>query len=214
MNPEATSAPEKADPAAVFASAMSLWSACQKCAEREHLNLSEIHNGMDQLMRLAMRIGDQFETWAGTHIDFKEISDVWPHLLEEKFGEACMDSIALQDLTFFDDRDCLRVAMRLQLPVILDGKLPVPVDVIAPNPEPNSPFKKYRIQTVRDSEDGDVVVYTFADDPFDTDFGEPFFGLYGVFEDGTVEHIADRDTFSEAIALAKKIVPGLEFSAI
>jgi len=70
----------------------------------------------------------------------------------------------------------------------------------------------FRIQTVRNStEDGDPTPYSFADDPFDESFGKPYFGLYGVLEDGTLEHIADRRTYSEALSLAKKLVPGIDF---
>ncbi len=201
------------DPAAVFAMASSLWSACHERARCEELNLSEAYNGIDELMRVVMRIANQFEAWACAHVNFDETTDVWPYLLEDKFGATCIDAVGLTALASFGDRDCLRVAMRLQLPVILDDQLPVPVDVSAPNPEPNSPFRMYRIQTVRDSDDGDVVVYNFGSEPFDDEFSEPFFGLYGIYEDGIVEHIADRDTYLEALSLAKKIAPGIEFQS-
>jgi hypothetical protein len=36
--------------------------------------------------------------------------------------------------------------------------------------------------------------------------------LSGVNEDGTVEHIADRRTYSEILSLAKKLAPKVEFS--
>jgi len=167
---------------------------------------------MDELMRVVMRIANQFETWSCHHVDFKEISDVWPYLLEDKFGEACIDVMSPTGLNAFDDSDCFWVAMRLGLPIIRDGKLPVPCDVIADNPMANSPFRKFRIQTVRnENEDGDVVPYTMDSEPFDENFGEPYFGLYGVFEDGILEHIADRKTYSEAVSLAKKLVPEINF---
>jgi hypothetical protein len=56
------------DPAAVFASALSLWQASQNRASKEQLNLSECYNGMDQFLREIMRIANQFEAWACLHI--------------------------------------------------------------------------------------------------------------------------------------------------
>lgn len=167
---------------------------------------------MDELMRVVMRIANRFETWSCQHIDFDEMDAVWPYLLEDKFGEACLDAMSPINLAAFNDLDCLRVAMRLHLPIIQDGNLLVPCDVIADNPMPNSPFRKFRIQTVRNEneEDGGVVPYTMDDEPVHENFGEPYFGIYGVYEDGIVEHIADRKTYSEALSLIKKLVPEID----
>ena len=212
MDTKTSSATDQFDPAAVFAAALSVWDACHQYAEKNHCNLSEIFNGIDQLMRVAMGLANRFERWSCEHVDFNELTDVWPYLLEDKFGDACLTIAPPKILESFDDSDCLRVAMRLRLPLILDDKLPVPVDVTAQNPTPNSSFRAYRIQTVRNSnEDGDVSAYTWGDEPFDDDFSEPFFGLYGVCADNMVEHIADRRTYSDAVSLAKKLVPGIEF---
>jgi hypothetical protein len=204
------------DPAAVFASALSLWEVCQKSAVADSkLNLSECYNGMDQFMRELMRIANQFETWACQHIDFNELNDIWPYLLEDKFGETCLAVLSPSILMQFDDSDCLRVAIHLELPVILDDKLPIPIDVRAANPMLESPFRAFRIQTIRDFlEDGDAVPYTAGDEPFDDEFGKPYFGFYGVGEDGKLEHIADRQTYAEALSLARKIAPGVLFPAV
>ncbi len=140
------------------------------------------------------------------------MNDVWPYLLEDKFGETCLAIFSPGNLAQFDDSDCLRVAMSMRLPVILDDKLPVPIDVTALNPASGSPFRKFRIQTVRDSiEDGDTKPYSVDDEPFDEEFGRPYFGLYGVGDGGKVEHIADRKTYSEAVRLAEKLAPGVAF---
>lgn len=211
MNAKSSTTNYGNDPAAEFAAAVSLWTACHKYADKNRCNLSETFNGIDQLMRTAMSIANRFERWSCQHIDFEEITDVWPYLLEDKFGKACLDLAPPEVLESFDDRDCLRVALRMRLPVKPNDKLPVPVDVTAPNPTPNSPFRKFRIQTIRISdEEGDVSAYTWDDDPFDGEL--PYFGLYGVYEDETVEHIADRQTYSEILCLAKKLVPAVEFS--
>jgi len=95
---------------------------------------------------------------------------------------------------------------------MLDDKLTIPVDVIAPNPIGGTGFREFRIQTVRDSlEDGDTVLFVADDDPFDEEFGERYFGLYGVSEDGKLEHIADRKTYGEALILARKLAPEIAF---
>ena len=68
-----TKAPQ-ADPAAVFASAHSLWQACHEAAENDpSLNLSDVFNGMDEMMREVMRIGDLFENWACMHVVFEQL---------------------------------------------------------------------------------------------------------------------------------------------
>jgi hypothetical protein len=216
MTTETESATVLPDPAAVFASALSLWQACRKhAADTAKLNPSECYNGMDQFMRELMRVGDQFEAWACSHVDFKELDDVWPYLLEDKFGETCLAVLSPGALARFDDSDCLRVAIRLRLPVILDDKLPVPIDLSAHNPVSGPGFRAFRIQTVRDSvEDGDPTPYTADDEPFDEEFGHPYFGLYGVGEDGKLEHIADRRTYAEALSLAQKLAPGVAFPTV
>lgn len=210
MNNEDTESP---DPAAVFASALSLWQECQKQAKSDRtINFSAGYNGFDEFMRQIMRVANQFESWACAHVNFNEISDVWPYLLQDKFGQQCLSAILPTGLAAFGESDCLRIAMRLRLPILQDEKLPLPVDLIAPNPLANSPFKKFRIQSVRNHIDGDdVSPYTWDDEPFDENFDVSYFALYGVGEDGLLEHIADRTTCAEAVNLALKIAPGIDF---
>ncbi len=201
---------EEPDPAAVFACALSLWEAVNKYAAGERLNLSEIYNGTDQLMREVMRIANQFETWACRHVAFDGIDEVWPYLLQDRFGDTCLDVVLPSTLTVFDESDCLRIAIGLHLPITLDDKLPLPIDVRASNPVTGSSFREYRIQTVRTClKDGEVAPFTAEDEPLDEEFGSPYFGLYGVAENGLLEHIADRSTYSDALALAQKLAPGV-----
>ena len=204
---------EQPDPAAVFGGALSLWHECKKPSKAsERVNLSECYNGGDEFMRVVMRVATRFEEWASLHIAFDEFDDVWPYLLEDKFGAACVSITGAESLDKFDDRDCLRVALHLRLPVRLSDGLPVPVDVTAANPIPNSPFWAFRIQTVRElAEDDFCEAFTLADDPFDDNFDPPHFALYGVGSDGLLEHIADRQTYAEALSLAQKITPGVQF---
>jgi hypothetical protein len=84
--------------------------------------------------------------------------------------------------------------------------------VTAANPIPNSPFRAFRIQTVREvAEDDFCEAFTLADDPFDDNFDPPHFALYGVGSDGLLEHIADRETYVEAVKLARKLIPDIAF---
>ncbi len=199
------------DPAAVFAAALSLWQECQKHAETgKILNLSESYNGHDEFMREIMRVATLFETWACQHIDFGELTQVWPYFLEAEFGKKCLSAMLPTGLADFDESDCLRVAMRMRLPVIHDGKLPLPVDLIVPNPAADSSFKQFRIQSVRNDIEGEnTSPYTWDDEPYDANFDAPYFSLYGVGEDGLLENIADRRTCAEALNLARKIAPGV-----
>jgi hypothetical protein len=207
---------EVPDPAAVFGCALSLWEACHReAAQQSKLNLSESYNGIDQLMREVMRIGDVFEKWACRHVEFDDLNDVWPYLLEDKFGAACVIAIGAENLGSFDDSDCLRVAMNMKLPVRLSDGLCIPIDLMAANPVPNSPFSAFRIQTIREvAEDHYCEAFTLEDDPFDDNFGPPHFALYGVGADGLLEHIADRRTYSEVLNLAQKLAPGVLFPNI
>jgi hypothetical protein len=202
------------DPAAVFAAALSLWAVCQKQARHDStLNFSEHYRGMDEFMRVVMRVANQFERWSCRNLNFAELDQPWPYLLQDHFGEDCLEVVPADNLVPFDDDACLCVAIKLRLPVRLDKGLPVPVDVRAANPwhVSGSGFREYRIQTVRDGVDEHCVPYTCADDPFDGSYGDPYFGLYGVNKSGLLEHIADRPTYAKVLSLAQKLVPGLKF---
>lgn len=203
------------DPAAVFACAKSLHDACLQRAEVEpELNLSESYQGMDQLMREVMRVGDEFEKWACRHVAFHELDDVWPYFLEERFGGACLEFMDADSLAGFDADDCLRIAFKIRLPMWVDGSLPLPVCVEAPNPLVDAEFQHLRIQTIRheweEDGNGEVAPFTEDDDPFDEHYSPPVFGIYGV-KGGVLERIADRKTYADARALSAKLLPGIGF---
>lgn len=201
------------DPAAVFAIALSLWDTCHgRMKSDSALDLSEAYHGMDEFMRVVMRIGNRFESWACNHVDFNSLNDVWSYLLEDRFGEACLKILQPLELAGFNDDDCLRVAFLLKLPVFADGQLPVPVDERAPLPRDGEGFVALRIQTVRDLlEENDSEPFVLGDDPFDENFEAPYFGLYGIGNDSLVEHIASRQTYSDAVKLARNLIPGIQF---
>ena len=204
---------EQPDPAAVFGCALSLWNECRKLTKaNERLNLSECYNGGDEFMRVVVRTATRFEKWASLHIAFGKLDDVWPYMMEDKFGAACVGVMGAENLARFDDNDCLRVALHMRLPVKVSDRLPVPVDVTAENPLSGSAFRTFRILTVREFGDNDgCEPFTLDGDPFDEQFGPPFFSFYGVGDDGLREHIADRDTYAEAVRLARNLIPGIAF---
>lgn len=205
---------EQPDPAAVFACAKSLHDACLERAEADPgLNFSEAYQGMDNFMREVMRVGEEFETWACRHVAFNELEYVWPYLLDERFGAVCLEIMEADRLAGFDAEDCLRVAFKLRLPMWVDGSLPLPFCVEAPNPLAGAEFRRLRIQTVRRELDGNggTAVFTEDDDPFDENYGAPEFAIYGVEEDGMVEHIADVTSYRAACEMLAKLLPGIGF---
>lgn len=204
------------DPAAVLGAAVSLYlEAKWRAATEQRVNLSECYNGADEFMRQVMRIATDFEIWSCRHVVFEELNDVWPYRLEEKFGNACLSLFRdVGSLMHFDERDCLRLAAKLHLPVRLDTGLPVAVDVTTSNPLPGAFFGGFRIQTLRNSrDDNSVETFTSADDPYDDDWGVPYFALYGVDQGGQLEHITDRATYAELLLLVGKLAPGVRFPA-
>ena len=68
---------ESSDPAAVFACAMSLHDACVEYAgTHPSVNISASYTGRDEFLRQIMRVGNLFETWACSHVDFEMLTDV------------------------------------------------------------------------------------------------------------------------------------------
>jgi len=200
------------DPAAVFAGAMSLRDACDQAAKLQNLSLSDAFNGVDQFYREAMRIAALFEEWACEHVVFDEMCDVWPYLLEDKFGAACLQRMSVEDLSGFDAEDCPDVAMKLLLPLHYQDAPRLPLDVKAINPIPSSPFTHWRIQTIRClSGDDNFEPMLYGDDPIDPEYEPSVLALYGVNAEGLVEHIKDFDRYADAVAFAGKLAPGVEF---
>lgn len=204
------------DPAAVLGAAISLWQSCQRPrGGTEPIDFSVSYCGGDQWMREVMRVATLFEAWATRHVCFDEFGECWPYFLEDCFGDACVELVGADGLARFCEEDCLRVALRLRLPVIGFGVVVVPLDLTAANPVAGSGFTHFRIQTMRRSpENAGVVPMTLADDSFGADFGPPLVALYGVRLDGRLEHIADRRNYAQARELAVQLAPGIAFTEV
>lgn len=203
---------ESPDPAAVFACALSLHAACVERVCSDHtVDISESYNGGDEFLRQMMRVGNMFETWACQYVAFDELVDVWPYLLEDRFGTACLEVMDAGSFAAFGKDDCLRVAYELRLPMRVDASLPLPVCVEAPNPLAGADFSKLRIQTIRRELDaeGDFAPFTEDDDPFDENYGAPIYAIHGVGTDGLLEYITDRATYQEARDLLARLLPGI-----
>lgn len=212
MTTELQSSIVEPDSAAVFTIALSLWEICEKQSRADGFNISECYNGVDQFMREVMRIANQFENWACCHVDFNEFSEVWAYYLGDNFGNVCLSVLSLSCLMEFNKDDCLRIALQLNLPVIISGNLPVPIDLTVPNPIPAAVFCEFRIQTVRDSlQDNEPKPFVAGDEPFDENFNGVYFSLYGIESNGRLEHIADRRTYEQVLDLAQKIAPSISF---
>jgi hypothetical protein len=101
------------DPAAVLGIALSLYNGIQK--EDDGNNLSDAYSGGDEFMRQCMRVATLFETWACDHVDFGELDDVWPYLLEDKFHEAYRKHFGPTELARITEAGCLLIAQALEL---------------------------------------------------------------------------------------------------
>lgn len=203
---------ESLDPAAVLASAVSLRDACEQAAKLDNSNLSDAFNGVDQFYREAMRIAALFEAWACEHVAFDEMSDIWPYLLEDQFGTACLWRMSVENLRSFDAEDCPAVAMHLLLPLYYQDTPRLPLDLLAHNPVPASPFTNWRIQTVRClSDDDSFEPMIYGDDPHDPEYEPSILALYGVNVEGLMEHIKDFNRYADALAFVGKISPGADF---
>ncbi len=103
------------DPAAVFGVALSL----HEAAAVKRYNVSEAYNGADEFMRQCMRVGEVFERWACANVDFDQLDDVWPYLLQDKFHEAVArlygERWAVCGLREFSEFNCPMVAKALGL---------------------------------------------------------------------------------------------------
>lgn len=110
------------DPAAEFAAAMSLYINAETRADATKTCLSKAYEGHDELMRVCMKAGRAFEAWCCRHVDWNVgIADVWPYLLEDKFGTLAVDSLELPDGHLYLDRlnetHFRRIARKLKLPL-------------------------------------------------------------------------------------------------
>lgn len=200
------------DPAAVFACAVSLRDACEEKAAVHGINISETFHGGDQFWREVMRIAVLFENWACGHVAFEALEHVWPYLLEEKFGNACLKHVNVDGLTTFSTMDCPVVAMSMNLPLWYRDGFNLPLDLCSSNPVSGSAFVRWRIQTLRKlAEEDDMVPMVYGDDPSDAEYETPVVTLYGVDADGLLEHIRDSRSYAEARKLVTKLAPGVDF---
>jgi hypothetical protein len=191
---------------------MSLWDECEQQATRDGLDLGVGYNGWDQLMREVMRVATAFEDWACEHVAFEEFSEVWPYFLRDNFGKACVTELGAAGLGAFDKQDCLRVALRLDVPVWVASDLPMPFVLEMPNLDEGSEFVGLRVQSVRlDGDENEWIPFVLGDDPFDGEFESPQFAFYGVRADGRLDHIASRQTYTDLRQLLRNLFPRVEW---
>lgn len=218
---------EEQDPAAVMAIATSLRHALEEYERKKPSSpdLSDMFQGVDNMYRACMRVATTFEGWTCKHVSFDAVTDVWPYFLEDKFGDAYLKNWEHRtmgpglegvagELTTFNETDCTALAMRLNLPILHSQELMVPILVEAPNTVIGSPYRHLRIQTARhraDNEEAGWEPMQYGDDPNDVEYASPVLALYGVLEDGAVEHLSDHGDYALAVERAKKLAPGIDF---
>lgn len=201
-----------ADPAAIFCCAVSLRDAAIERSCASGLSLSDVYGGMDGFMREIMRVATLFETWATQHVAFDHLAEVWPYLMEQRFGDACVQVADIWALESFDEVDGLLIAQHLQLPLYYDDVLVIPLEVRARNTVVDSGFVEFGIQTVRIHHmDAEVVPFICGDAPWDEDYDLPRLALCGITAEGQREQIADFSTYRDAVALVTKLAPGIDF---
>ena len=108
---------EQPDGAAILGASVSLYKAGNDYAKLNGINLSGCYSGGDEWMRQVYRCAVPFETWACAHVDFSKIpgGDVWPYLLEDKFGDIAVKLFGVMDLDEWDERHCVMIAVDLKL---------------------------------------------------------------------------------------------------
>lgn len=75
------------DPAAEFAAAKSLYSHIGAQVFDAEQIIEELEC-QEFIMRGAMLVARAFEAWACRHVDFDKLDDIWPYVLEDRFGVA------------------------------------------------------------------------------------------------------------------------------
>lgn len=108
---------ETPDDAAIFAAAVSLYNAANN-GESTAGELSDEWSGFDNFMRQLLPVARKFEEWACSQVDFFELNDVWPYLLEDSFGKAFLSVLSTDELKGgFKDTHCQRIAEVMGLPL-------------------------------------------------------------------------------------------------
>lgn len=201
------------DPAGVFAAANSLWNAIfEESTRPEKLSLSDYYQGLDQLMREVMRVGTLFETWCCRHVAFDELDEVWPYFIADNFGPTWTRIEDAYSLAAFNERDCLRAAWYLGVPIRISNEFVLPLAVRAQNPTSTLPFTQFWIRTTQTSiNSNDTKLFTVFDDLFDKRFSTPCYSLYGDNTSGDTEHIASRATYQLIASFASRLIPNVAF---
>ena len=109
----------QSDPAAAFGASLSIYGVFGKEARERGEDISAAYSGADQFMRECYRAGHLFEQWACSHVNFDANNDVWPYMLEDKFGEAAMEVMGTAtDLARFDESTCEEIAKVMNLTLL------------------------------------------------------------------------------------------------
>jgi hypothetical protein len=200
------------DPAAIFCCAVSLRDSAIPLSDVAHYTLSDAYSGWNTFLQEVMRVATLFETWATAHVAFDHLGEVWPYLMEERFGDACVHVADIWALTSFHEMDCLHIAQYLRLPLYYDDELGIPLDIRAGNTVAGSAYAEFGIQSVRwHRAEAIVIPFIRGDDPWDEEYEFPRLALCGITVEGQMERIAEFTSYRDAVSLVTKLAPGIDF---
>ena len=81
-----------------------------------------------------------------------------------------------------------------------------------PNPVIASAFYEFCIRAIHyHVEDEEPMPLKVGDEPWDPEWTDPVFAIYGVQADGIEMHITDFSRYRDAVALVEKLSPGIRF---
>lgn len=125
----------KPDPAGEFAAARSLYEHILNSHSVEEI--TDSHEGQDNVMRRVMTLARAFELWACQHVDFVQLRDPWPYVLDEGFGAAVFEVWDASSLYLVDHLigHELEIAKVLNLPLLDPPRDPFTKPTVTQQPE-------------------------------------------------------------------------------
>ena len=82
---------KKHDSISTFVATHSLYLRASLLAESNGTNLSRCYDGGVGFIGECVRIGNEFDAWACEHVDFDQMAETWPYLLEGQFGRIAIE---------------------------------------------------------------------------------------------------------------------------
>jgi hypothetical protein len=107
---------EISDPADIVAVIISLNDTARELSKSGNADISEAYQGVDQFMRETIRVAEQFEQWACSHVLFDDFGEVFPYFIEDKFGKALHELYGITCLRDINSDAFPKIAEHLHIP--------------------------------------------------------------------------------------------------